>query len=100
MYKEQGKKSLDVNVDKSQLLHTNDVATLMEHKHGVKLSPRMILDYVKQGRAGPPDDWRMGHLQAVLLFYRVEQKNLTTRKYRLVKMYEEMKMKKCNPKKF
>ena len=46
--------SLDVNVDKSQLLSTNDVATLMEQKHGVKLSPRTILDYVKQGRAGQP----------------------------------------------
>ena len=49
----------------------------------------------------PPGDLRIGQLQAVLVFWGVERKKVSTTKYRLVKMYEEMKMnKKCIPKKF
>ena len=50
LYKEQVNKKPN---DKSKLSAT-DVAAIMEDKYGVKLSPRTILDYVKQGRAGQP----------------------------------------------
>ena len=49
LYKDHGNKKTD-----KLRLSASDIAAMMEEKYRVKLSPRTIQDYVKQGRAGEP----------------------------------------------
>ena len=85
-YKERLQKIESMTKDKSQRIEMEKVES-------------RALAVLELGKA--PDDLRLGQLQAVLVFWGADKKKVATSKYRLVKMYEEMKKnKKCIPKKF